>query len=321
VLRGFAQGSIINTYYEYVIPPVTDSGTPPDVGTVPTTRPIAEPGNIIMPAAINAGDGYPFNLDTIIIPNTVTNYSGNEWHLADLTAIGFYPRTLLFEGNSGMVALNLDNINEDGLIEIYETVLNRGKNFTIGSGIDFDSANNALILAAGYLNDLYTILGNEAYADAANPTISIDDSSSTTEVNTSRFSFEGQVANSLDEELALLKGRDDFTNPGTGIAPAYNRLWWNYTRGINSGEVISGNIGSASLRRLDYTVIGDVVNTAQRLQSAAQPGQIIIEEGAYQMIKESFKCNKVGAFNKTINLLGATDQSLIIAELAFHLIY
>ena len=138
----------------------------------------------------------------------------------------------------GDIALNLDNINEVGLIEIYETVLNRGKNFTIGSGIDFASANNALILAAGYLNDLYTILGNEAYADAANPTISIDDSSSTTEVNTSRFSFEGQVASSLDEELALLKGRDDFTNPGTGIAPAYNRLWWNYTRGINSGEVL-----------------------------------------------------------------------------------
>ena len=138
----------------------------------------------------------------------------------------------------GDIALNLDNINDVGLIEIYETVLNRGKGFTIGSSIDFNSANNALILAAGYLNDLYTILGNEAYADAANPTISIDDSSSTTEVNTSRFSFEGQVASSLDEELALLKGRDDFTNPGTGIAPAYNRLWWNYTRGINSGEVL-----------------------------------------------------------------------------------
>ena len=46
------------------------------------------------------------------------------------------------------------------------------------------------------------------------------------------------MRSSLDEELALLKGRDDFTNPGTGIAPAYNRLWWNYTRGINSGEVL-----------------------------------------------------------------------------------
>jgi hypothetical protein len=138
----------------------------------------------------------------------------------------------------GDIALNLENINDVGLIEIYETVLNRGKSFTIGSGIDFNSANSALILAAGYLNDLYTILGNEAYADAANPTISIDDSSSATEVNTSRFSFEGQVRSSLDEELALLKGRDDFVNPGTGTAPAYNRLWWNYTRGINSGEVL-----------------------------------------------------------------------------------
>jgi hypothetical protein len=140
----------------------------------------------------------------------------------------------------GDIALNLDNINEVGLIEIYETVLNRGKKFTVGSGIDFASANSALILAAGYLNDLYTILGNEAYADAANPTISIDDPNSSTEVNTSRFSFEGQVASSLDEELSLLKGRDDSVNPGVGTAPAYNRLWWNYTRGILSGEVIYG---------------------------------------------------------------------------------
>ena len=138
----------------------------------------------------------------------------------------------------GDVALNLENINNVGLIEIYETVLNRGKSFTIGSGIDFTSSNNGLLLAAGYLNDLYTILGNEAYADAANPTISIDDQTTVTEVNTSRFSFEGQVASSLEEELALLKGRDDFASPGVATAPAYNRLWWNYTRGINSGEVL-----------------------------------------------------------------------------------
>jgi len=64
--------------------------------------------------------------------------------------------------------------------------------------------------------------------------------------------------------------------------------------GINCGEVISGNIGSANLRRLDYTVIGDVVNTAQRLQRAAKPGQILISEGSYEKIKESFNCKKVG---------------------------
>jgi hypothetical protein len=138
----------------------------------------------------------------------------------------------------GDIALNMENVNDAGLIEIYETVLNRGKGFTINSNLDTASTNNALILAAGYLNDLYTILGNEAYADAANPTISVDDKDSVTEVNTSRFAFEGQVASSLDEELALLRGRDDFSAQGTAGAPAYNRLWWNYTRGINSGEAL-----------------------------------------------------------------------------------
>ncbi len=64
--------------------------------------------------------------------------------------------------------------------------------------------------------------------------------------------------------------------------------------GINAGEVISGNIGSATLKRLDYTVIGDVVNTAQRLQSIAKPGQVLIKEDCYKKIKESFNCNKLG---------------------------
>jgi len=64
--------------------------------------------------------------------------------------------------------------------------------------------------------------------------------------------------------------------------------------GINSGEMISGNIGSASLRRLDYTVIGDTVNTAQRLQAAGKPDQVIISENSYNKIKESFRCNPVG---------------------------
>lgn len=64
--------------------------------------------------------------------------------------------------------------------------------------------------------------------------------------------------------------------------------------GINSGEMISGNIGSSNLRRLDYTVIGDAVNTAQRLQSASKEGQIIITELSYEKVKDSFNCRKVG---------------------------
>ncbi|HTS45296.1 MAG TPA: adenylate/guanylate cyclase domain-containing protein [Puia sp.] len=63
--------------------------------------------------------------------------------------------------------------------------------------------------------------------------------------------------------------------------------------GVHTGEMICGNIGSATLRRLDYTVIGDVVNTAERLQEVASPGQVLITESSFQKIKESFHCVKL----------------------------
>lgn len=64
--------------------------------------------------------------------------------------------------------------------------------------------------------------------------------------------------------------------------------------GINSGELISGNIGSANLRRLDYTVVGDVVNTAARFQAVANASQIVISETAYNQVKNSFNCKEIG---------------------------
>jgi hypothetical protein len=69
-----------------------------------------------------------------------------------------------WEGN---IALSLASINNFGLIEIYETLLNRARAISIDSGYNDPSANNALLLATGYLNDLYVVLGNEAFADAA----------------------------------------------------------------------------------------------------------------------------------------------------------
>jgi adenylate cyclase len=77
--------------------------------------------------------------------------------------------------------------------------------------------------------------------------------------------------------------------------------------GINSGEMISGNIGSANLKRLDYTVIGDVVNVAQRLQTIAKEGQILINESSYEKVKESFNCAKVGE----VNLKNKTHPTMI----------
>ena len=62
--------------------------------------------------------------------------------------------------------------------------------------------------------------------------------------------------------------------------------------GLNTGLVVAGSIGS-DLRK-QYTVIGDTVNTASRIQSAAQPGQILVGESVYRQTKDVFDFAEVG---------------------------
>ena len=65
--------------------------------------------------------------------------------------------------------------------------------------------------------------------------------------------------------------------------------------GINSGKVISGNIGSEI--RSDYTVIGDNVNLAARLCSFARAREIIISENTFNKLKNNFQLEKLTPFS------------------------
>jgi len=152
----------------------------------------------------------------------------------------------------GDIALNPsgENLLKIGLIEAYTTVLNRGKGLSIDGlpPVDSDPLNNALLLAASRISDLYVLLGNEALADADDPTIGFfSDEISFGTIATSMFAFQNQLDSLLEEELALLRGRDD-SAAGVGARPVYNRLLWNFTG--SAGEVAyerTYNIGDVNL--------------------------------------------------------------------------
>lgn len=105
----------------------------------------------------------------------------------------------------------------------------------------------------------------------------------------------------IDACLAIRKTIDELPSfdGATGYMP-------HVSIGINSGEMVTGNIGSSTLRRLDYTVIGDAVNVAARLQAMANVSQILITEENFFKIKESFVCNNIGEFKFKNKLLPVT---------------
>jgi hypothetical protein len=153
----------------------------------------------------------------------------------------------------GDIALNLAAASEAGLIPTYETIFRRAKTFSLEVGFADDQINQTLLFAASRLHDLYSLLGNEAFADAQDPTVGYaqplaDSGNFLGAHGTSLFPFMNQVPNALEEELALLRGRDDTLLPSVTTSPVYNRLIWNFTQAINGGEAAYASI---------YNVVGN----------------------------------------------------------------
>jgi PAS domain S-box-containing protein len=64
-----------------------------------------------------------------------------------------------------------------------------------------------------------------------------------------------------------------------------------FSVGIHFGEAVLGLVGTE--KRVDYTAIGDSVNTAKRIQENSNPGQILISEEAYQLTADHIEVRSV----------------------------
>jgi class 3 adenylate cyclase len=106
--------------------------------------------------------------------------------------------------------------------------------------------------------------------------------------------FGAPVAHEDDPERAILAALDmlDATAEFARQLKASQGIDFQIRAGINSGPVMVGNVGSDL--RYEYTALGDAVNVAARMQTAAEPGTIVITEMSRRLTGDTFDLDDLG---------------------------
>ncbi len=94
--------------------------------------------------------------------------------------------------------------------------------------------------------------------------------------------------------LAMQAAMDELNEP----LAAQHDVAFRLCVGINTGEVLAGQVGDS------YTVIGDTVNVAARLQAAARPGSVTVGEPTYRATRESIE---YAALEEPLSLKGKAE--------------
>ena len=103
--------------------------------------------------------------------------------------------------------------------------------------------------------------------------------------------FGAPVAHEDDAERAVraaLGMQEAMDGINEEVGPRVRRCDFALRVGVNTGEVVAGAVGDA------YTVIGDTVNVAARLQAAGRPGEVTVGERTFRATRDAIEYRELG---------------------------